>query len=93
MKHYVTDLDGWLLLSDEEVRGWSDEFLVARTSMIVLMWQWLTKNNEVMEDMEMGGWEELEGKAEDSEWFADDVKKGGWGKRDGHRAGKGGKEE
>ena len=82
MKHHVTDLDGWLVLKDEEVARWWDRMLVAKTSQVVLQWQWLRRNNEIMEEMENGGWEELEGRADECEWVADDGKKAAVGKRD-----------
>jgi hypothetical protein len=84
MKHHVTDLDNFLLLGDEEVAGWSDMKLLAVTCQVVLHWQWIRQNNEVLEEMEVHGWEELEGKADESEWIADDVKRntaGGGGKK------------
>ncbi|KAJ4983916.1 hypothetical protein SVAN01_10602 [Stagonosporopsis vannaccii] len=71
MKHYVTPLDEYLLLSDEEVREWSEKWLVVRASQIALQWQWLRKKNETLEDMEAGGWEELDGRAEECEWIAE----------------------
>ncbi|KAJ4371124.1 hypothetical protein N0V83_004340 [Neocucurbitaria cava] len=83
MKHHITDLDDYLLLSDEKVGGWSDVVLVGMTSQIVLQWQWLRQNNEILGDMEVGGWEELEGKADECEWIAEEVRKpGAWGKRE-----------
>lgn len=87
MKHYVTPLDKYLLLSDEEVREWSNKWLVVRASQIVLQWQWLRQKNERLEEMESGGWEELDGKAEECEWIAE--------KRDGSavKTGKGVVEE
>jgi hypothetical protein len=80
MKHHVTELDRYLLLSDEEIAGWSDETLLGMTAMVVMQWMWLRGNNEVLEEMEVGGYEELEGKADECEWVVDDVKrKGGRG--------------
>jgi hypothetical protein len=75
MKHHVTDLDEYLLLEDGEVAGWGGVTLVARVCQIVLHWQWLRQNNEMLDDMEVHGWEDLEGKADESEWIADDVKR------------------
>jgi hypothetical protein len=80
MKHHVTGLDAYLLLTDEKVGSWSDETVLNMASQIVLQWQWLRQNNEVLEEMEINGYEELEGKADECEWIADDVKKGEWGK-------------
>lgn len=85
MKHYVTPLDAYLLLTDEEVKGWSPKTLVIRASQIVLQWQWLRQKNETLEKMERGGWEQLDGRAEECEWIAE-RKDGNW------RAGKGGEE-
>ncbi|KAH6633319.1 hypothetical protein C7974DRAFT_452582 [Boeremia exigua] len=71
MKHYVTPLDKCLLLRDDEVARWSDEWLVVRASQMVLQWQWLRQNNETLDEMEIGGWEELDGRAEECEWIAE----------------------
>ena len=71
MKHYITGLDKYLLLTDEEVRRWEDKVLVAYASQIVLQWQWLCQSNQTLEDMEVGGWEELDGRAEECEWIAE----------------------
>lgn len=76
MKHYVTPLDNYLLLSDKEVGQWGDKWLVVRASQIVLQWQWLRQKNETLDEMEHNGWEELEGRAEECEWIAE--KKDGW---------------
>jgi hypothetical protein len=85
MKHYVTPLDTYLLLTDEEVKGWSPKTLVIRASQIVLQWQWLRQKNETLEEMERSGWEELDGRAEECEWIAER-------KEGNRRAGKGGEE-
>ena len=85
MKHYVTPLDNYLLLTDEEVKGWSATTLVIRASQIVLQWQWLRQKNETLEKMERDGWEELDGRADDCEWIAERTE-GNW------RGGKGGEE-
>jgi hypothetical protein len=75
MKHHVTDLDGYLLLSDTKVCGWSDRTLLGMTSQITLQWQWLRANNAIFEEMEINAYEELEGKADECEWINDDWKK------------------
>jgi len=86
MKHHVTDLDGYLLLTDEEVRGWGAARLLSMMCALILHWQWLRQSNEILGDMEVTGWEDLDGKADECEWIADDVKKtggvGGGGKKD-----------
>jgi hypothetical protein len=74
MKHHVTNLDSYLLLSDEEVAGWSDQTLLGIMAQVVLQWQWLRQNNEILTEMEVLGYEELEGKADECEWIADDLK-------------------
>jgi hypothetical protein len=79
MKHHVTDLDAYLLLTDEDVARWGDTVLWSMTSQILLQWQWLRQNNEMLQDMEIYGWEELEGKADECEWIAEDVKRTGAG--------------
>lgn len=71
MKHYITGLDKYLLLTDEEVSEWEDKVLVAWASQIVLQWQWLCQSNQTLEDMEVVGWEELDGRAEECEWIAE----------------------
>jgi hypothetical protein len=88
MRHHVTDFDAWLLLSDDEVAKYSDTKLLFVTSQVALQWQWLVKNNELLYEMENMGWEELEGKADENEWIAEDVRR--TGKRD---AGKGEEDE
>lgn len=74
MKHHITDMDSYLLLSNEKVEGWSTQVLVITTSQIILQWQWLRQNNEMLQDMEVHGWEELDCKADECEWISDDVK-------------------
>jgi hypothetical protein len=71
MKHYITGLDKYLLFTDEEVRQWEYKVLVAWASQIVLQWQWLCQSNQTLEYMEVGGWEELDGRAEECEWIAE----------------------
>ncbi|KAH8700058.1 hypothetical protein GQ44DRAFT_718037 [Phaeosphaeriaceae sp. PMI808] len=80
MKHHVTGLDTYLLLSDEEIEAWSDQTLLNMTSQVILQWQWLRRNNDILEDMEVHGYAELDGKADDNEWIADDIKRPEWGK-------------
>jgi hypothetical protein len=75
MRHHVTDLDSYLLLEDAEVAGWSGVRLLSMVCQVVLHWQWLRQNNETLDEMEALGWEHLEGKADESEWIADDVKR------------------
>ncbi|KAG9189128.1 hypothetical protein G6011_05996 [Alternaria panax] len=85
MKHHVTDLDAYLLLEDEEVARWGGMRLLVTLCQVILQWQWLRQNNAVLDEMEVHGWEELEGKADDSEWIAEDVKRniaGGGSKRE-----------
>jgi hypothetical protein len=77
MRHHVTDFDACLLLTDEEVAEYSDTKLKRMTSQIGLMWQWLRQNNQMLDDMEAFGWEELDGRAEENEWIAEDIKRSG----------------
>jgi hypothetical protein len=77
MKHHVTDLDSYLLLTDEYVAGWDDQILLSMTSQIILQWQWLRQNNEILIEMEIMGYEELEGRANENDWIVDDVKRRG----------------
>jgi hypothetical protein len=84
MKHHVTDLDSYLLLEDDEVGGWTGVKLLGKLCQVVLHWQWLRGNNEVLDGMEVKGWEDLEGKADECEWIAEDVKRnvvGGGGRK------------
>lgn len=76
MKHHVTDLDALLLLTDEKVAGCSDFVLVGLVSQIILQWQWLRQSNEILGDMEVGGWGDFDGKADNCEWVAEDARKG-----------------
>ncbi|KAH7384693.1 hypothetical protein BKA66DRAFT_417024 [Pyrenochaeta sp. MPI-SDFR-AT-0127] len=82
MKHHVTDVDSYLLLSDDKVAAWNTGVLVEMTSQIILQWQWLRQNNETLQDMEVHGWEELDCKADECEWIADDVKKPSGGRKE-----------
>jgi hypothetical protein len=75
MKHHITSIDEYLLLSDSAMAAWSDRTLLGMASQITLQWQWLRGNNAVLEEMEVGNYEELEGRAEECEWIADDVGK------------------
>lgn len=86
MKHYVTHLDDYLLLTDEQVGGWSEKTLVIRASQMALQWQWLRQKNERLEEMESNGWEELDGRADECEWIAE-KKEGVWSKSKGDEEG------
>ena len=85
MKHHITGLDSYLLLTDAKVASWSDETVLGMASQVALQWQWLRQNNEILGEMEINGYEELEGRADECEWIADDVKRGEWGKAGGKR--------
>lgn len=86
MKHYVTHLDGYLLLTDAQVGNWGEQTLVIRASQMILQWQWLRQKNERLEEMEGNGWEELDGRADECEWIAE-KKEGNWGKGKGDEEG------
>jgi hypothetical protein len=86
MKHYVTHLDDYLLLVDEQVGSWSEKTLVIRAIQMVLQWQWLRQKNERLEEMERNRWEELDGRADECEWIAE-KKEGVWGKGKGDEEG------
>lgn len=75
MKHHITDLDTFLLFSDEKISSWTDQALLTMTSQAILQWQWLRQNNETLDEMEINGYEELDGKAEECEWIVDDIKR------------------
>ena len=84
MKHHVTDLDSYLLLEDDEVGGWTRAKLLGKLCQVVLHWQWMRGNNELLGGMEVRGWEDFEGKADECEWIAEDVKRnvvGGGGRK------------
>ncbi|PVI05110.1 hypothetical protein DM02DRAFT_505314, partial [Periconia macrospinosa] len=68
MRHHVTELDNFLLLTDGTVEGWSTGMLLTKLGAAVSHWQWLRESNEVFEDMEVNGYPELERKAEDCDW-------------------------
>ncbi|OAG12151.1 uncharacterized protein CC84DRAFT_1254478 [Paraphaeosphaeria sporulosa] len=72
MKHHVTGLDKWLMFEDEEVAGWNTDTLVQLVMQALLQWQWLRDNTERMESMEVKGWGDLEGRADECEWVRDD---------------------
>jgi hypothetical protein len=72
MKHHVTGLDKWLMLGDESVAAWSTETVMQMVMQVLLQWQWLRHNTERMEDMEVRGWEDVEGRADECEWVRDD---------------------
>lgn len=82
MKHHVTDLDGYLMLTDEEVSAWKYDVLLAMTAQIVLHWQWLRRNNAILEEMEMNDYEAFDGKGEECEWIVDDPKRIGGNRRE-----------
>jgi hypothetical protein len=85
MRHHVTDLDPYLLLSDKVVAQWSDKMLKCMTSQIAVLWQWLRQNNAMLDDMETYGWEDLDGKADECEWIAEDIKRSGAGAKAGDK--------
>lgn len=71
MKHHVTELDKLLMYTDEEVDGWMAGKLLNKTQHVLLMWQWLRKNTEKLEDMEVDCWRELGGRADECGWVRD----------------------
>jgi hypothetical protein len=71
MKHHVTGLDKWLLLKDDEVRRWDGRRLLIGVASVVLQWQWLRRNTEMLADMEVRMWESLDARADESEWVRD----------------------
>ncbi|XP_014557143.1 hypothetical protein COCVIDRAFT_26178 [Bipolaris victoriae FI3] len=73
MRHHVTVLDGYLMLGDEEVEGWSDGRVKSTVCFVLMHWQWLRGNNDTLDDLEMMDWEGLEGKAEECGWIGDDT--------------------
>lgn len=70
MKHHVTALDDDLLSRDEEVAMWAEKEYIVRFCDIVLNWQWLRENNQILEDMSVMGWDGLQSK-EGADWFLD----------------------
>ncbi|KAF2025775.1 hypothetical protein EK21DRAFT_103701 [Setomelanomma holmii] len=80
MKHHITALDSYLVLTDEQVAAWNDETVLGMCAQVVLQWQWLRENNRMLEEMETMGWEELEGSKEECEWILEEGRsKGGTG--------------
>ncbi|KAJ4295360.1 hypothetical protein N0V90_007372 [Kalmusia sp. IMI 367209] len=75
MKHHVTDLDKLLMFTDKEVMGWSTMELFQKLVTVATQWQWLRKNTETLEDMEVSNWEEVEGKVDECEWVMDQASK------------------
>ncbi|KAF1957022.1 hypothetical protein CC80DRAFT_411964 [Byssothecium circinans] len=71
MRHHVTDLDHYLLLTDGEVENWGTIRLLMAVAEVVLQWQWLRENTELMDDMDVRMWEDMDGKADESEWVKD----------------------
>ncbi|KAF2874349.1 hypothetical protein BDV95DRAFT_592441 [Massariosphaeria phaeospora] len=71
LRHHVSGLDDYLLLSDADVAAFSTGRLLVMIASVVLQWQALRENTEVLAVMESHGWEELGGKAEDCEWMGD----------------------
>lgn len=67
------------VLRYDMLREWSTGVLNMKTCFALLHWQWLRQNNEKLGDMEVHGWEELEGKAYECQWMVDDVKRYGTG--------------
>lgn len=75
MKHHIGHLDSYLILDDEDVAEWDETMLLAKTSQILLQWQWIRSDTETLLDLEVDAWEALDKKAEDCEWIADDAKR------------------
>lgn len=71
MKHHITGLDEVLLYTDSEVEGWRAPKLFQKTLQVILQWQWLRQNTKRMEDMEVNGWKDLEGRVDECEWVRD----------------------
>ncbi|KAF2659878.1 hypothetical protein K491DRAFT_120435 [Lophiostoma macrostomum CBS 122681] len=70
MKHHVTALDDMLLLRDEEVEGWPDLQFSVKLAGVIILWQQMRENNELLDDMRVHDWEALEGD-EGAMWFVD----------------------
>ncbi|PSN73470.1 hypothetical protein BS50DRAFT_470700, partial [Corynespora cassiicola Philippines] len=71
MKHHCTRLDDMLLLTDEEVAGWPVTGLLVRLSMVLLEWQALVRNNEMMSDLQANNWEEMVPAAAENAYIGD----------------------
>jgi hypothetical protein len=72
LRHHITELDGYLLVGDEEVEGWGDKELVTKLATVVGVWLWIREMNKKFDDMEVNGWEELVDLME-NEWFLDNL--------------------
>ena len=71
MRHHVTDLDRYLLLTDEEVEEMGTIRLIMMLVEVVVQWQWIKENTELMEEMDVRMWEDMDGKADECEWVRD----------------------
>ena len=58
-------------MSDEEVEAWDARRLVLGAASAVIMWQWVREGTEMLGEMEVRGWGELEGRAEECAWVRD----------------------
>ncbi|KAF2706311.1 hypothetical protein K504DRAFT_536537 [Pleomassaria siparia CBS 279.74] len=74
MRHHITELDTYLLLREEQIEGWANVRLMMTLSTVISLWSWLRVSNEKLEAMEVHGWEELGGIAEENMWFLQEVK-------------------
>lgn len=88
MKHHVTALDTYLLLTDAEVEGWLDTVFLVKLCEVLVMWQWLRENNQRFEDMGVMQWEELE--VDNGGMWVRDMK--GQGKKDAKKGARKGEE-
>ncbi|KAF2643624.1 hypothetical protein P280DRAFT_394758, partial [Massarina eburnea CBS 473.64] len=71
MRHRVTDLDAYLLLTNQVVASWSEVKLLMTVVEVVVQWQWLRENTELMADMDVRAWEDLSGRADECNWVKD----------------------
>ncbi|KAF2791939.1 hypothetical protein K505DRAFT_215289, partial [Melanomma pulvis-pyrius CBS 109.77] len=70
MRHHVTALDGYLLLTDESIDAWGEKEFLVRLVAVVGIWQWVRESNDRLGEMEVMGWEEL-GEGAENAWFLD----------------------
>jgi hypothetical protein len=72
LRHHITELDGYLLVRDVEVDSWGDRELITKMATVVGVWLWIREMNEILDDMEVNGWEGLMNLV-GNEWFLDSL--------------------
>lgn len=71
MRHHVTELDRFLLLTDEEIASLSGSRLLVMLSAVLMQWKWLRKSTEELAALEANAWEAMDVRADDNELVRD----------------------